>query len=208
MWNLRHNLFRYLQILQTECQREIDLINNLLDLTRLDAEAEPLLCSTINLEAWLAHVVEPFIEPMRERQQQLELQIVSDLPSLSVDLSYLQRLLTELLTNAHKYTPPGGRIIAKGAFYPVGDRHIQPVPANFRGAILLQVINTGTEISPEELPRIFDKFYRIPSNDPWSRGGTGLGLALVKKLSERIGATIQVESANQQVTFTLHLPVE
>jgi PAS domain S-box-containing protein len=201
-------LFRYLEILQTECQREIDLINNLLDLTRLDAEAEPLLCSTINLEAWLAHVVEPFMEPMRERQQQLELQIASDLPTLSVDLSYLQRLVTELMTNAHKYTPSGERITVAANYYMAGDRHLQPMSANFRGAILLQVTNTGAEISAEEIPRIFDKFYRIPSNDPWSRGGTGLGLALVKKLSERIGATIQAESSNQQVTFTLQMPVE
>ena len=53
--------------------------------------------------------------------------------------------------------------------------------------IQFQVINTGVEIPTAELPRIFDKFYRIPSNDPWKQGGTGLGLALVQKLTKTFG---------------------
>jgi signal transduction histidine kinase len=69
------------------------------------------------------------------------------------------------------------------------------------------VINTGVEIAPEELPRIFDKFYRIPNNDPWKHGGTGLGLSLVQKLVEQMGGSIEVESANQHTRFTVRLRI-
>jgi signal transduction histidine kinase len=68
-------------------------------------------------------------------------------------------------------------------------------------------VNTGVEIAPQELPRIFDKFYRIPNNDPWKHGGTGLGLALVKKLVEQMGGAIKVESMNSQTYFKVRLVV-
>ncbi|MEB3338303.1 MAG: ATP-binding protein, partial [Leptolyngbyaceae bacterium] len=69
------------------------------------------------------------------------------------------------------------------------------------------VTNTGTNIAPEELPRIFDKFYRIPSHDPWQHGGTGLGLALVKRLIEQMGGKIAVESTENQTCFTVQLEI-
>ncbi|PZV07442.1 MAG: hypothetical protein DCF22_21990 [Leptolyngbya sp.] len=65
--------------------------------------------------------------------------------------------------------------------------------------------NTAT-IPIDELPRIFDKFYRIPGSDPWRYGGVGLGLALVKKLIAHIGADLQVESHSDQTTFTVTFP--
>jgi signal transduction histidine kinase len=68
-------------------------------------------------------------------------------------------------------------------------------------------MNTGVEIPASECDRIFDKFYRIPSHDPWKHGGTGLGLALVKRMLECLQGTIQVTSAHNCVTFTLHLPL-
>jgi signal transduction histidine kinase len=69
--------------------------------------------------------------------------------------------------------------------------------------MLISLTNTGVEIPAQEMPRIFDKFYRIPNRDPWKHGGTGLGLALVRKLAERLGAMIEVRSSNRQTTFIL-----
>ncbi|MEO1404770.1 MAG: ATP-binding protein, partial [Cyanobacteria bacterium J06635_1] len=69
------------------------------------------------------------------------------------------------------------------------------------------VSNTGVEISKEEMPRIFDKFYRVPSADPWKQGGTGLGLALVQKLIVHIDGTISVTSGDGQTCFTVELPL-
>ena len=73
--------------------------------------------------------------------------------------------------------------------------------------LYLKVQNSGVEIPPRELSRIFDKFYRVPNGDPWQQGGTGLGLALVKQLIEHLGGVIQVQSAAQQTCFTLQIPI-
>jgi signal transduction histidine kinase len=68
------------------------------------------------------------------------------------------------------------------------------------------VISNQAEIPEKEIPKIFDKFYRVPNADPWKQGGTGLGLALVQKLVEQLRGTIQVRSKNQITTFTIELP--
>ncbi len=184
---------RYFQILHDECQREINLINNLLDLSRLEAGTEPLMLIPIDPNIWIPSIAEPFIERAREQQQQLNIAIPSQLPTLTTDLSELERILSELLHNACKYTPPGGTIT---------------VSAQATATTLqLGVSNSGTEIPERELTHIFDKFYRIPNNDPWKHGGTGLGLALVKKLVEHLNGTIQAKSSAGQTTFTLEFPL-
>jgi signal transduction histidine kinase len=72
----------------------------------------------------------------------------------------------------------------------------------------LWIGNSGVEIPESELTHIFDKFYRVPNHDPWKHGGTGLGLALVKKLVEHLKGTIEVNSSNSQTTFTLQFPLK
>jgi signal transduction histidine kinase len=182
-----------LQILRQECQREISLINDLLDLSRLDAGTEPLLFKTIALPAWISLVVESFIERTRTQQQRLEINIPTGLPALTVDEAKLERILTELLHNACKYTPAREKILITAA-----------AESN---RLRLIVSNSGVEIPASELERIFDKFYRIPNNDPWQHGGTGLGLALVKKLVEQLRGTIQATASNGWTTFSVELPL-
>ncbi|WP_448560537.1 sensor histidine kinase [Trichothermofontia sp.] len=69
----------------------------------------------------------------------------------------------------------------------------------------LSITNFGVEISPAEQSKIFDRFYRIPHHDPWQQGGTGLGLALIKKLVEYLGGLIHVESGDNRTCFHLTL---
>lgn len=183
----------YLQVLQDECHREISLINDLLDLSRLDAGTEPLTLGRIDLVTWITHISEPYAGRAQQQQQQLCLEFPEVLPEITTDLSSLARIVTELLTNACKYTPPQGTICVTAA---VGDDRFY-----------LQVRNSGIEIPAHELTNIFDKFYRIPNGDPWKHGGTGLGLALVKKLVEHIHGCIRAESANNTTTFTVELPL-
>lgn len=184
---------RYFQILQTECQREVNLINDLLDLARLDADVEPFMLTTIQPQIWLLRIARPFIERAQSQQQQLHLELDTDLAPLNTDVAYLERILSELLNNACKYTPTGGTIA-------VAARAID-------AAVQISVSNTGVELAVSELPRIFDRFYRVASSDRWKHGGTGLGLALVKKLVTQLGGTIQAESAAGRVTFTMQLPL-
>lgn len=184
---------RYIKILNDECEREMSLINDLLDLTRLEAGNRQPSLSLIRLQDWVPHVVEPFHLRTQQNQQILQLKLGPDLPEIVSDLSCLSRILTELLNNACKYTPVAGTITVS--------------VWQDQDLIYLSVANTGIEIPPEELPRIFDKFYRIPSSDRWQHGGTGLGLTLVKGLAEHLGGSIGVESAAQTTTFTLSLPL-
>ncbi|MEM6753217.1 MAG: PAS domain-containing sensor histidine kinase [Cyanobacteria bacterium P01_C01_bin.38] len=186
---------RYFQILNNECEREISLINNFLDLQRLDTIAKPLVLEKIEVNHWLERIVELFNARNRNCcQRKLNLVIEPNLPAMLCDPFSLERILIELLTNACKFSPPSEQIIVD----------VKMKSDN----IQFQVINTGVEIPADELPRIFDKFYRIPSNDPWKQGGTGLGLALVQKLTKHLGGVIKVESGLLRTCFSVELPVE
>lgn len=200
---------RYFQILQDECQREINLITDLLDLAQLEAEAEPLTLSVIDLSTWIPSLMPLFEERTQQQQQVLQLELPANLPLITTDRRYLERIMTELLTNACKYTPPGERIIVS-----VQVQSAPSAPPNFanpshfdRSFLLLQVTNYGIEIPASEHDRIFQTFYRIPNTDPWRYGGTGLGLALVKKLVDRLQGEIQLESRLGRTCFTIQLPL-
>ncbi|MCL6434326.1 MAG: PAS domain S-box protein [Leptolyngbyaceae cyanobacterium HOT.MB2.61] len=205
-------LNRYFQILRDECQREISLINDLLDLARLDAGTEVLIPTSINLSDWLPGVVAPFIERTRNQQQQLVFDVSADLPPLITEQSYLERILTELLNNACKYTPAGETITIAATTIkespPLSCDSSPLTPPSPSLFLQISVTNSGVEIPLHELSRVFDKFYRIPKNDPWKHGGTGLGLALVKKLVERLGGTVQVESLDHKTCFKLQFSIE
>lgn len=190
---------KYFQILKDECQREISLINDLLDLSRLETGGDVPTLQAIDLAIWLPQRIEPFLERARNQQQTLQISMPSSLPVFTTDASHLDRIVTELLNNACKYTPAGETITITVQIVD------QPTIGRLQ-ALQIHVCNSGVEISSEGLSRIFDKFYRIPNNDPWKHGGTGLGLALVRKLAESLGGSIQVSSANRQTRFVLELP--
>ncbi|MBW4472419.1 MAG: GAF domain-containing protein [Stenomitos rutilans HA7619-LM2] len=191
---------RYFQVLRDECQRETMLINDLLDLSRLERQTEPLNCTTIDLQVWLPQLVTPFIDRVRNQRQRLETRIAAPLPALATDYSYLERILNELLHNACKYTPEAETII-------VSVQAIEPTLTT-RSHIQISVSNSGVEISGDQLERVFDKFYRIPSSNPWQHRGTGLGLALVKKLVAQLQGTIEATSTDDWTTFSVYIPLE
>jgi PAS domain S-box-containing protein len=216
---------RYLTILQDECQREISLIDNLLDLSHLDATPDSLILVTVDPYPWLLNLAQPFIDRSRSQQQQFQLDLSTELPPLTTDLSYLERILGELLQNACKYTPPGETIVLSAqaiddksisgnkhtsqeleASRSMTATHLPIVNESQLPLLQLRVSNSGVEILEHEHDRIFDKFYRIPNGDPWKHGGTGLGLALVKKRVEQLQGTIEVTSSQGWTVFTVQLP--
>lgn len=194
---------RYFNILRSECEREISLINDLLDLTRLDAATEPLNLVSVDLRSWIPRVVEPFEERVCNQQQHLKINVSAKVPPITTDLSYLERILTELLNNACKYTPAGEQIVISAKVTSSKKRN-RETPSS---SVLITVSNSGVEIPGNELERIFDKFYRVPNNDPWRHGGTGLGLALVKRLVERMNGKIEASSNQKETKFTVQLPL-
>lgn len=214
---------RYLDILQAECSRESELINGLLDLQRLEARSYPiLLVEAVNLQDWLPSIIEPFRVRTQQRQQILQINLPTDLPTLASDRASLERILAELLNNACKYTPAGGEIVLSvrhdhrslpdEILYPADFASLPAIPPDSGQAqdaaptpATIFTISNQAEIPAAQLPRIFEKFYRVPNADPWKQGGTGLGLALAQKLVEQLQGSIQVESCQGWTTFTIHL---
>ncbi len=183
---------QYLKVLEDECDREIILINDLLATQHLNAGVHPISLGAIRLEDWTSHIVETFQHRVQVNHQTLTINLSEDLPPLVSDSFILTRILVELLNNACKYTPAEGRISV----------HVKVEASQFQ----LVVQNSGVTIPANELDRIFDPFYRIPNNDPWKKGGTGLGLSLAKKLAEYLGGTMTAQSASDQVCFIVQLP--
>jgi signal transduction histidine kinase len=137
------------------------------------------------------HIAEAFADRTCQQQQTLHFDLPADLPSITTDFSYLDRILTELLHNACKYTPAEEAIVL--------------FARSSEATVQIGVKNSGVEIAPAEQVRIFDKFYRIPNHDPWKYSGTGLGLALVKRRAEQIHGDCTVSSELGWTTFTITL---
>lgn len=181
---------QYHRIALEECHAEIDLINKLLDLQRLEAEELAVSVSAIDLNGlWV-----DLLGPVRERAQarHLTLQVADPPPAAVIHThrQHLSQILQELLENACKFTQPGGTIRLEA----------QPIPEGFE----FRVGNTA-QIEAGQLPRLFDRFYRVPSADPWAQQGSGLGLALVKQWVEYLQGQIRVTSQAGWTWFILRL---
>lgn len=185
---------KVLDIFRTACTRQNHLVDDLLTLCYIDAKKEIIKMQWIDLAVWLPQIVEQFEERMENQQQALIINLAENFPQFKSDISIIKRTLTELINNACKYTPAGETI---GISAIITD-----------GGVRLSVCNTGTEISPEEQQRVFDKFYRIPHQDPWQFGGTGIGLTLVKNLIEMLGGKVELNSQADRTIFMLDLPCE
>jgi GAF domain-containing protein/two-component sensor histidine kinase len=185
---------KVLNIFHAACDRQNQLVNDLLTLCYIDAKKEMMTMEWIDLSVCLPQIIEPFTERIEQQQQTLTIDLSPTLPLFKSDLSSIKRILNELLNNACKYTPPGENI---GITASAIDQQIQ-----------LKIHNTGIEIPSDEQQRVFDKFYRIPNLDPWQYGGTGIGLALVKNLMELLGGNIYLTSQPKKTIFTLDFPRE
>ncbi|MDY7002979.1 MAG: CBS domain-containing protein [Cyanobacteriota bacterium] len=195
---------QYLGILDTECKREINLITDLLDLQRLEGGTALIPIDTIDLESWLPTIIDPFQSRTREREQTLKVKFPKKIPQIVSNNNSLGRILAELLNNACKYTQNGGEIkfIIECKQKKSSKKSLKEIPPTIKF-----LISNPSEIPETELPKIFNKFYRVPNADPWKQGGTGLGLALVKKLVEQLNGNILVSSSNGWTTFTVELPI-
>lgn len=196
----KERLQRYLEVLQAESNRELELIDDLLDLQRLETESHLTKTETIVLQDWIPAIAEPFQLRTQARQQTLQINVPPYLPAITADSSNLKRMLAELLNNACKYTAPSGRIALEVYRLP------QASAPSITSSSIMLVVSNEADIPESALPRLFDKFYRVPNGDRWQQGGSGLGLTLVKKIIERLNGTIQVTSEAGWTQFTVQFP--
>jgi signal transduction histidine kinase len=129
----------------------------------------------------------------RDSELTVELILSESLPQIWADRERMAQVLTNLLSNAARYTPPGGRVIVAG-------RHD-------RKSVEIAVTDTGVGIPPEHQGRIFQKFARLDLSRPRPRGSTGLGLSITKSLVESMSGTISLESGvGVGSTFRVNMP--
>jgi two-component system phosphate regulon sensor histidine kinase PhoR len=187
----------FYRVIQTEATRLGRLIDNVLELNRLESGALPTPLEPVDLHAVIAECMERLAPQARARRIALR-QLSCPLgQQVHADYDLLCQALVNVVGNAVKYTPEGGRI----------ELGVEVDEA--RGCAGVVVRDSGVGIPPEALPRIFEKFYRVPEHRKLAPG-TGLGLNLVKQIVEKIhGGRIAVRSQpGHGAAFTLWLPVD
>lgn len=178
----------------TSAEHLLSLINNILDLSKIEAGRMEIRYESCDLELIIdtcLHSIEPML---RSKGLQLVTQVEPDLPVIYSDQEKIKQIMLNLLSNAVKFTKQG----------------TISVRANMEnGQALIAVTDTGIGISENQLLNIFDEFTQIDSGSTKEYGGTGLGLAICQHLVELLGGTISVKSQlNQGSTFTVTLPVQ
>lgn len=182
-----------LQAVNEEADRMIRLVGSLLTLARADAGQIPIATDDVDLPALVAAAAEQ-VRPLMESRN-VELRVEDGPPvSLRADEDLLLQLLLNLLDNAGKYTPAGGRATVG---WSVDGGHAA-----------LTVTDSGAGIAPEKLPHIFERFYRVDPARSREQGGSGLGLSICRWIAEAHGGAITAQSAQGQgSTFTVRLPL-
>jgi signal transduction histidine kinase len=210
---------RYLDNIYTSGHHLLSLVNEILDLDAVEAGRLTLDRTTVNVAEVIADALDATREAMRQKNHAIHVLIPPDLPAVSADPVRIRQIVGNLLTNAVKFTPDGGTITVQACTVPAeeqGSRGAEepgapqpPSPAALLRFFEIAVIDTGIGLRAEELPRLFQTFTQLESPIVKSHGGTGVGLALTKKLVELHGGTIMAASpgAGQGSTFTVRLPM-
>lgn len=182
----------FLRRAEGEADRLVQLVEELLELSRIEAGVVPLAREPVEIDAVLKEAVNRLMPQAIRRQVALTLDTKDDLPAVIGDATRLERVALNLIHNAIKFTPAGGSI---------------NVSANREdSSVIVRVRDTGLGIEPEELPRIFERFYKTDRSR--ESVGTGLGLAVVKHTVEAHGGAVRVESVPRQgATFSFTLPI-
>ncbi|MGB9681772.1 MAG: sensor histidine kinase [bacterium] len=185
----------FLDSINQEIDRLNRLVSDLLLLSRLESDKEFLNPVPTDFVDIVTGIVSRFHPRAMKEGLNLNLHIEGDIPKLNIDVNYMDQVISNLIDNAIKYTPSGGRIDVKvedmGRF------------------VKVSVSDTGIGIPREDLPRIFERFYRGDKSRNPSLGGVGLGLSIVKHIVEAHGGKVGVESElGKGSTFYFTLPKE
>jgi len=187
---------RYLHHILTSARMLLDLINDLLDLAKIEAGKMELRIDKVSLTDICQNLID-FIRPLADKKQlNLTLELSESLPTLHSDGGKIQQILYNLLANAVKFTPAGGRVRLS-------------VELLNHDRVGVNVSDTGPGIPLDKQAKVFEKFQQMDASVTREHGGTGLGLAISKELTVMLGGTISIESQpGAGSTFSLTLPIE
>lgn len=179
---------RYLGTMQTQIEQLSRLINDLFELSRLDARVLPLDMQRVLPGDLASDAVAGLAPQAAARGVHLDVQIAADLQPILVAPQQIARVLDNLLTNALRHTPAGGAI------------HVTVTADPSSSQVVFEVADTGEGIAPSDLPHVFERFYRGEKSRSRATGGTGLGLAIARGIVEAHGGTIEIESMLERGT--------
>ncbi|MEH2117090.1 DICT sensory domain-containing protein [Nostoc sp.] len=184
---------RYLQMLNTQCDQQNSLITGLLELVQIERNLEGMALESVQVSEIVPGVVSTYQPVAQEKGIMLAYTVPTELPSIWCVSGGLRQIVINLLHNSIKFTPNGGQVWVRARIQ--GD-YVQ-----------LEFRDTGIGIAENEIPKIFDRFYRVRTAATENYGGAGLGLTIVQQLLLRCGGSISVKSKLYEgSTFTVQLP--
>jgi len=188
-------LARSLDTIERNVRAQTQIVNDLLDMSRIMTGQVPLDLQTLDLRDAVNNAVETVRPAADAKRVQLETSLATSIGWTRVDPARLQQMLWNLLSNAVKFTPPGGHV------------RVALERANSHAEIVIQ--DSGVGIAPGFLPFVFERFRQEDSSTTRRHGGLGLGLSIVKSLAELHGGSVKAASAGegQGSTFTVALPI-
>jgi PAS domain S-box-containing protein len=184
----------FLEVINHNADRLGGMINDFLDLARIESGHIDLAKVPVDLASLVSQVVAGFRLQFEAKQQQLVIALADDMPLVMGDTERLVQIITNLVSNAHKYTPSGGTIT---------------ISTRQEGiALQLSIADTGIGLTLDEQGQLFTRFYRARNRTTQAIGGTGLGLTITKSLVEMHGGSIAIESEpGLGTTVTVTLPI-
>ncbi|WP_128660346.1 two-component system histidine kinase PnpS [Paenibacillus sp. 598K] len=193
----------FLQIIYDESERLNRLIGDILELSKVESRRIPLQLSPVEMSSFVARTMEFISAEASRKHIQLDMAVEEGI-YVEADEDRLHQIMINLLANGVNYTPEGGKVTV--SVEPIS--HPGMSDTDDYDAIRIRIADTGIGIPKKDLPRIFERFYRVDKARSRSSGGTGLGLSIVKHLVELHKGTITVDSSpGVGSTFTIDLPV-
>ena len=187
-------LIRILEVMERHSDRLTTLVDDVLSLARLESPEARLELTEVHLPEFLGVILRDWEKRLGAKSLQATLDAPDELPVIAADENRLQEVIYNLLDNAVKYSPPGGKVSLSARR--VGDR------------VQISVSDEGAGIPAADLPRVFERFYRADKARSRQIGGTGLGLSIVKHIAQLHGGSVEAESeVGRGSTFKVLLPV-
>jgi signal transduction histidine kinase len=193
----------FLRTIRANAERMRTLVSDLQDISRIEANQLHVQVSEESLSELIHEVVTSFESQIADKQQSIEVQIADNLPHIRCDNTRMVQILTNLVSNAHKYSPENGQIVITACEMANSGRSERDQPA-----VQISITDNGYGISVQDQERIFEQFFRSEDSHIRESTGTGLGLSITRKLVELQGGKLWFESEiGTGTTFHFTIPI-
>lgn len=208
LYNMDEEFTDGVNVIRSSGDSLTQLISDLLDLSRIQRRGLRLECAPFDVNIAVLEAVQVVRQAAIARRQKLNLELDRNLPAAYVDAHRMQQIFWNLLTNAIKFTPEEGFITVRSRLLNAAkvfreEKSVDRLP----GWIVVEIEDTGEGITQEFLPYVWDRFRQADGSSTRRHGGLGIGLALVKELTEAHGGEVEAKSDGHGATFIVRLPI-